>query len=82
MGRSFGIPHSAYAKVYIPNSKLQSNMVDAPGPGAYETKSLVGTTAKKFSLKSRIKPVDTATRDNPPPNSYHPNFTLSEPSKF
>ena len=36
----------------------------------------------KFSLKSRIKPIDSATRDNPPPNNYNPWFTLSEESKF
>jgi hypothetical protein len=57
-------------------------MMDAPGPGAYDVKGLVGINAKKFSLKSRIPPNDSATRHNPPPNTYHPNFTLSEQSKF
>ena len=57
-------------------------MMDAPGPGAYDVKGLVGVNARKFSLKSRIPPSDSATRNNPPPNSYHPNHTLSEPNKF
>ena len=57
-------------------------MVDCPGPGAYEQKTLVGVNAKKFSMKSRIKVVDSATRDNPPPNTYHPNYGVYEPSKF
>ena len=33
-------------------------------------------------MKSRIKPIDSATRDNPPPNNYSPCYTLSEESKF
>jgi len=32
----------------------------------------------KFTLKSRVKQVDSATRDNPPPNTYHPNHGLTE----
>ena len=81
-GRSFGIPHSAYAKVYNPNNKVTSVIQDAPGPGAYEVKGMVGVNAKKFSLKSRVPECDSNTRSNPPPNSYHPNYTLSENSKF
>jgi hypothetical protein len=81
-GKSFGMPHSVYSKVYNPNNKITSLMVECPGPGAYEVKNLVGTNAKKFSMKSRIKPVDTATRDNPPPNTYHPNYSVYEASKF
>ncbi len=33
-------------------------------------------------MKSRIKPVDGATRDNPPPNTYHPHHRMTEQSKF
>lgn len=57
-------------------------MLEAPGPGAYDQKTTIGMNTKTFTLKSRIKPVDSATRDNPPPNTYHPNFTISEPNKF
>jgi hypothetical protein len=53
-------------------------MIEAPGPGTYDLKSLVGANARKFSMKSRIKPADSATRDNPPPNTYHLNYNLSE----
>lgn len=42
----------------------------------------MGANAKKFAMKSRIKVPDSATRDNPPPNNYHVNHYLSEPSKF
>jgi hypothetical protein len=53
-------------------------MIEAPGPGAYDLKQMVGTNAKKFTLKSRVKPVDSATRDNPPPNTYHINYNVCE----
>jgi hypothetical protein len=33
-------------------------------------------------LKSRVKPSDSATRDNPPPNTYHPNYALTENGKY
>jgi len=56
-------------------------MVESPGPGAYELKSLIGVNAKKFTIKSRLKTVDTATRDNPPPNTYQPNY-IYEPAKY
>jgi hypothetical protein len=71
------MPHSVYAKVYIPSNKYGTSMIEAPGPGSYEVKNNVGVNAKKFSLKSRIKPADSATRDNPPPNTYHLNFNLA-----
>lgn len=77
-GRSFGLPHSAYAKVYLPGNKYGTSMIEAPGPGAYDLKSCVGQNAKKITLKSRVKPVDSATRDNPPPNTYHLNYNLAE----
>jgi hypothetical protein len=38
--------------------------------------------SRKFSLKGRVKLADSATRDNPPPNTYHPNFAVYEASKF
>lgn len=36
----------------------------------------------KYSLKSRIKPLDSATRDFPPPNTYYINFKQTEQNKF
>ncbi len=35
-GKSFGLPHSAYAKVYIESNKYSTSVVDVPGPGAYD----------------------------------------------
>lgn len=80
-GKTFGLPYSAYAKVYLPGNRFGTSMIEAPGPGAYEARTLLGSN-KKFSLKSRVKPADSATRDNPPPNSYHLNYNLCEPQKF
>lgn len=80
-GKTFGLSHQAYAKVYIPNSKLNSNSLLTPGPGTYEYKNALGSESKKFTIKSRIKPLDP-TRDTPPPNNYHPNYAVYEPAKF
>ena len=81
-GRSFGMPYAVYQKVYLPSNKYGTSMIEAPGPGTYDQKGLVGVNAKKFTLKSRVKPADSATRDNPPPNTYHLNFNLAETQKF
>ena len=35
-GKSFGLPHSAYAKVYIEGNKQSTSVNEAPGPGAYD----------------------------------------------
>lgn len=68
--------------MYLPDNRYSTTMQEAPGPGAYDSRSSIGLNSLKFTLKSRIKPVDTATRDNPPPNTYHPNHALAEQSKF
>lgn len=81
-GKSFGISYSYYQKVYLPDNRFSSTMQEAPGPGAYDSRTSIGLNSLKYTLKSRIKPVDTATRDNPPPNTYHPNHALAEQSKF
>lgn len=39
-------------------------------------------SARKWSMKSRLKPTDSASRDNPPPNSYHPNYDFTEDNKY
>ncbi|CAI2373834.1 unnamed protein product [Moneuplotes crassus] len=79
-GKSMGIPYSAYKKVHMPG--LNTRLDEIPGPGSYEQKTSLGANSRKFSLKSRIKPADSATRDNPPPNNYSPNFGLTERSGF
>lgn len=61
---------------------LNTRKDEIPGPGSYESKTTLGANSRKFSLKSRIKPADSATRDNPPPNTYDPNFVLTEKAKF
>jgi hypothetical protein len=81
-GKSFGISHQYYAKVYLPDNKYSTTVVEAPGPGAYEQRTSIGLNSLKYTLKPRIKAIDSATRDNPPPNTYHPNHTLAEQSKF
>ncbi len=82
VGKSFGVPHSAYAKVYIPESKNAGQGLDAPGPGTYDSRGAVGVNSRKYSMKSRVKVPDSSTRDNPPPNTYHPNFDFTEDNKF
>ncbi|CAI2373741.1 unnamed protein product [Moneuplotes crassus] len=79
-GKSIGISYSAYQKVHMPG--LNTRLDEIPGPGSYECKTTLGANSQKFSLKSRIKPADSATRDNPPPNNYSPNFRLTERSGF
>ncbi len=81
-GFSFGMPHSVYAKTYVPSNKFSTTMKESPGPGAYNSKSSMGMHSRKFSLKSRVKEADSATRNNPPPNTYHPAFNQTENSKF
>ena len=49
-GKSFGLPHSVYQKVYLPGNKTTTTTLEAPGPGNYEIKGLVGTNPKKFSI--------------------------------
>lgn len=79
-GRSIGQSYAVYQKVHMPG--LNTRNEEIPGPGAYEQKTMLGANSRKFSLKSRIKPADSATRDNPPPNSYTPNYSPAEQSRF
>jgi len=48
------MPHSTYSKVYLPGNKYGTSMVEAPGPGTYDEKYVIGGNARKFTLKSRI----------------------------
>jgi hypothetical protein len=79
-GKSIGQSYAVYKKVHMPGLNTRSDEV--PGPGNYELKTTLGANSRKFSLKSRIKPADSATRDNPPPNTYNPTYTQAEESKF
>ena len=79
-GKSIGISYKYYNKVHMPGLNTRSEEV--PGPGSYDSKTTLGQNSRKFTLKSRIKPADSATRDNPPPNNYDPNHALTENSDF
>jgi hypothetical protein len=35
-GRTFGLPYSAYSKVYLPNNKIGTTFIENPGPGHYD----------------------------------------------
>lgn len=79
-GKSIGQSYAVYKKVHMPG--LNTRLDEVPGPGAYESKTTIGANSRKFSLKSRIKPADSATRDFPPPNNYSPNHYPTEESRF
>ena len=79
-GKTIGESYDAYKKVHIPGHNTRKDEI--PGPGNYDSKTTMGTNSRHFSLKSRIKPADSATRDNPPPNCYNPGFQLTEEAKF
>ena len=84
-GKSFGLPHSVYEKIYIPNLNYQSPHVakNFPGPGQYKIDEQIGSGKKKITLKSRIKWFAEENRsDAPPSNYYNPVRDLTEPSRF
>ena len=35
-GKSFGISHAFYGKVYLPENRYTTSMIEAPGPGTYD----------------------------------------------
>lgn len=79
-GKSIGESYACYKKVHMPG--LNTRTDELPGPGTYESKTMLGQNSRHFSLKSRVKPADSASRDNPPPNTYNPEFKLTEQDKF
>lgn len=79
-GKTIGQSYAVYKKVHMPGLNTRSNEI--PGPGTYEQKTTLGANSLKFSLKSRIKAADSATRDNPPPNNYSPTHCMTEENKF
>ena len=79
-GPSFGASYEVYRRVHAPGVNMHADQV--PGPGSYDLKTFVGKNARKVSLKGRFKVPNSATRDNPPPNTYKPCFRLVEQSKY
>ena len=85
-GKTFGISRGYYDNVYLPTSENVAPRMAAqvPGPGQYaplETNPL-GKNAKKMSLKSRIPPCTSSTREFPAPNVYKPAHGLTEQNRF
>jgi hypothetical protein len=85
-GKTFGIARSYYESVYTPHQdnitpKISSQV---PAPGRYSPleSNPIGRNAKKFSLKSRVPPPPTATKDYPPPCAYKPVHTLTESNRY
>ena len=84
-GKTFGLSHAAYAKIYLPNLNYQSPDMakNFPGPGQYNVDEEIGSKKKKSTLKSRVK---WFTEENlseaPPSNYYSPVRSLVEPSRF
>ncbi len=85
-GRSFGIARGYYENVYIPGRETMAPRVAAqvPGPGQYATaeSNPIGKNAKKMSIKSRVPPCTSATREFPAPNMYKPGYGLVEQSRY
>jgi Sperm-tail PG-rich repeat len=51
-----------------------------PGPGAYDNPLTIGKQSPKFTFRGRHH--SPKLSENPPPNAYHPNSTLTEFSGF
>jgi len=85
-GKSFGIARAYYENVYIPNQDNVAPRVAAqvPGPGQYSPLEAmpIGKNAKKVTIKSRIPPVTSGTKEFPAPNMYKPAHILTEQSRF
>jgi hypothetical protein len=79
-GKSIGQSYACYKKVHMPGLNTRSDEI--PGPGNYDIKTTLGMNSRKFSMKSRVKAIDSATRDNPPPNTYNPTYSQNEESRF
>ena len=85
-GKTFGVARQCYQNVFVPGIDTMApvNAAQVPGPGQYahaETNPL-GKNARKTTLKSRVPPSSTATRDFPGPNVYRPGFGLVEMARF
>jgi hypothetical protein len=85
-GKSFGIGRNYYENVFIPGRELVTPLISAqvPGPGQYANNESnpIGKNARKTTLKSRIPPCISATKEFPAPNMYKPSHGLVEPSRF
>jgi len=85
-GKSFGVSRHYYDNVYIPGNELVTPLISSqvPGPGQYATATTnpIGKNAKKFSLKSRVPPCTSSTREYPAPNMYRPAHALVEATRY
>lgn len=85
-GKTFGVSRYYYDNVYIPGNELVTplNSAQIPGPGQYPCaeSNPMGKNARKTTLKSRIPPCTSGTKEFPAPNMYKPSHGLVEPSRF
>jgi len=84
-GRSFGLPHSVYAKVHIPGTNVVHPEVarNIPGPGSYNTEEAIGADKVKYTLKPRGRMFNEGLGgDTPASNYYTPSDVAISPSRF
>lgn len=83
-GKTFGMPHSCYAKVHLEGSNLVTPEIakDYPGPGQYTHEIPIGSNKQKVSLKARGKMFNEfGDEDTPSANYYSPSYALVSPGK-
>jgi len=84
-GRTFGLPHSVYAKTYMPGSNVVHPEVakNIPGPGSYNYDEAIGTDKVKYTLKPRGRMFNEGLGgDTPASNYYAPSDVAISPSRF
>ena len=74
------MPYSVYRKVHMDG--LATGAEEIPGPGAYDLKTMISANSRKYSIRGKLQDADAATRNNPPPNCYNPNWTPAEQDRF
>ena len=84
-GRTFGLPHSVYEKVYVEGSKDSplAFKKDLPGPGSYDiTKDIIAGKGK-MSFQARGKMFNEGLGlGSPKCNQYSPKTELVTPAKY
>jgi hypothetical protein len=84
-GRTFGLPHSVYAKVYVPGNNVVNpeTAKEIPGPGSYKYDEPIGADKVKYTLKPRGRMFNEGLGgDTPASNYYTPNDVAISPSRF
>lgn len=75
-GFTFGLPYSAYSKVFIQGSN--KNTTNVPGPGSYKNYEMTGKEGQKISLKSKNYPsVNSHSKKLPGPGTYETISAIS-----